>query len=128
MALQPGPRIHHDGSMAPQDHGTPEGSHASGRREPPDEGQELNEIGEDECFALLGRQNLGRLAIVRDGRPEIFPVNYAMDGRTITIRTGSGAKLTYASLARITDSELLALFTGYGYRRVLVGDGHEGAG
>src|ERR1039458_8302562 len=102
MALQPGPRVHHDGSMAPPDHGPSESSHAeSGRPEPPEGGQELNEIGEDECFALLGRQDLGRLAVVRDGRPEIFPVNYAMDGRTITIRTGSGAKLTYASLAHV---------------------------
>jgi hypothetical protein len=88
--------------MAPPDHGPSESSHAeSGRPEPPAGGQELNEIGEDECFALLGRQDLGRLAVVRDGRPEIFPVNYAMDGRTITIRTGSGAKLTYASLAHV---------------------------
>jgi nitroimidazol reductase NimA-like FMN-containing flavoprotein (pyridoxamine 5'-phosphate oxidase superfamily) len=64
-------------------------------------GQELEEIGEDECFALLCTQSLGRLAVVRDGRPEIFPVNYALDGHTITIRTGPGSKLTYASLAHV---------------------------
>ena len=61
----------------------------------------LEEIGEDECFALLAGQDLGRLAVVRDGQPEIFPVNYAIDGHTITIRTQPGIKLTYASLARI---------------------------
>lgn len=61
----------------------------------------LDEIGEDECFALLHRQDLGRLAIVRDGRPEIFPVNYAMSDRTIAIRTQPGVKLTYASLAHV---------------------------
>jgi hypothetical protein len=67
----------------------------------PDQGQELDEIGEEECFALLGLQTLGRLAVVREDRPEIFPVNYGMDGRTITIRTGSGVKLTYGSLAHV---------------------------
>jgi hypothetical protein len=59
------------------------------------------ELSEDECFTLLAGQNLGRLAIVRDGRPEIFHVNYAMDGRTVTVRTGTGVKLTYASLAHV---------------------------
>jgi hypothetical protein len=88
--------------MASRDHGTSESAHAEcGRSQPADPGQELEEIGEDECFALLERQNLGRLAVVREGRPEIFPVNYAMDGRTITIRTGGGVKLTYASLAHV---------------------------
>jgi nitroimidazol reductase NimA-like FMN-containing flavoprotein (pyridoxamine 5'-phosphate oxidase superfamily) len=86
--------------MTQSDHGRSEGAHADGSRSP-DPGQELREIGEDECFSLLATQNLGRLAIVRDGRPEIFPVNYAMDGHTITIRTGSGVKLTYASLAHV---------------------------
>jgi hypothetical protein len=82
--------------MASPDHGTSESS------QPEKKGaHDLTNISEDECFALLHRQNLGRLAIVRDGRPEIFPVNYAMDGRTIAIRTGSGVKLNYASFAHV---------------------------
>lgn len=88
--------------MTPNDHGTSESAGvASGRSQESDLGQELTEIGEDECFALLKTQSLGRLAIVREGRPEIFPVNYAMDGHTVTIRTATGVKLTYASLARV---------------------------
>lgn len=88
--------------MTSHDHGTSESAHPeSERSQPTDPGQELEEIGEDECFALLERQNLGRLAVVREGRPEIFPVNYAIDERTIVIRTGSGVKLNYASLAHV---------------------------
>jgi uncharacterized protein len=84
------------------EHGTSEHDNSEGSRpETPDQGQELGEIGEEECFALLGLQTLGRLAVVRDGRPEIFPVNYAMDGRTIVIRTAEGLKLTYGSLAHV---------------------------
>ena len=88
--------------MTASDHGTSENARiAAARPQESEPGQELTEIGEDECFALLQGQRLGRLAIVRDGRPEIFPVNYAMDGRTVTIRTATGVKLTYASLARV---------------------------
>lgn len=63
--------------------------------------QEIEELGADECFALLQRQTLGRLAIVRDGRPEIFPVNYAVAGRTVTIRTATGTKLSYGSFSHV---------------------------
>jgi len=61
----------------------------------------LSQIGEEECFSLLAGQTLGRLAVVRDGRPEIFPVNYALEGRTITIRTATGVKLHYGSFAHV---------------------------
>ncbi len=38
-------------------------------------------------------KDLGRLAIVVDGQPLIFPVNYAMDDRVVVFRTGPGVKL-----------------------------------
>jgi nitroimidazol reductase NimA-like FMN-containing flavoprotein (pyridoxamine 5'-phosphate oxidase superfamily) len=88
--------------MTTPDREIPEhGEHEDGGVDPSAEERELMEIGEEECFALLQRQHLGRLAIVRDGQPEIFPVNYALDGHTITIRTQPGVKLTYATLARV---------------------------
>ncbi len=65
------------------------------------EERELEEISEEDCYALLGSQDLGRLALVRDGQPEIFPVNYALDGHTVVIRTQPGVKLSYAALARV---------------------------
>jgi len=65
------------------------------------EERELQAITEEDCFTLLGSQDLGRLAVVRDGQPEIFPVNYALDGRTVVIRTQPGVKLSYAALARV---------------------------
>lgn len=69
--------------------------------DPSDRHRQLDDIGEEECFDLLQTQDLGRLAIVRDGRPEIFPVNYAISDRIIAIRTQPGVKLTYASLAHV---------------------------
>ena len=46
---------------------------------------ELDEIPESECWEILKRHRLGRIAVVVDGQPEIFPVNYAMSGRIVTL-------------------------------------------
>lgn len=61
----------------------------------------LEELGEDECLALLARQKVGRIAVVVDGRPVVFPVNYVVDGRIIVFRNDPGTKLTNASLDRV---------------------------
>ena len=49
-----------------------------------------------ECWALLRDAQVGRLAVVVDGRPDVFPVNFAVDHGTVVIRTGPGTKLTAA--------------------------------
>jgi uncharacterized protein len=87
--------------MAKSDPDTSEPGDTDPRADPSDQRRQLDEIDEQECFELLERQDLGRLAIVRDGRPEIFPVNYAISDRIIAIRTQPGVKLTYASLAYV---------------------------
>jgi uncharacterized protein len=62
---------------------------------------ELEEISEAECLEILGQHRLGRIAIVVDGQPQIFPVNYAMSGRIIALRTGAGSKLSYAPTSKV---------------------------
>lgn len=47
-----------------------------------------------ECRRLLASQRVGRLAIVVDGHPEIFPLNFTMDGDAVVFRTEKGAKLS----------------------------------
>lgn len=54
----------------------------------------------DECWELLANDAVGRLALVVDGHPEIFPVNYALDRRSIVFRTAAGTKLWVASSER----------------------------
>jgi nitroimidazol reductase NimA-like FMN-containing flavoprotein (pyridoxamine 5'-phosphate oxidase superfamily) len=46
-----------------------------------------------ECIALLGRGSLGRIAVVMDGRPLMFPVNFVLDGDAVVLRTEAGTKL-----------------------------------
>jgi nitroimidazol reductase NimA-like FMN-containing flavoprotein (pyridoxamine 5'-phosphate oxidase superfamily) len=47
----------------------------------------------DECKKLLAQDVIGRLAVVVGSMPMIFPVNYAVDGDAIVIRTMSGSRL-----------------------------------
>jgi nitroimidazol reductase NimA-like FMN-containing flavoprotein (pyridoxamine 5'-phosphate oxidase superfamily) len=55
-----------------------------------------------ECYELLGTHEVGRIGVNSEHYPLIFPVNYALDGTTIVIRTAPGTKLTAASHANVT--------------------------
>jgi hypothetical protein len=50
-------------------------------------------VPEAECWKLLAESDLGRVAVVRDGRPDIFPVNYEVEGHSVLFRTNMGNKL-----------------------------------
>ncbi len=50
-------------------------------------------LDEGRCWDLMAGQQLGRLATALDGLPEIFPVNFAVDGESIVFRTAEGSKL-----------------------------------
>lgn len=47
----------------------------------------------EEYWDLLASAVVGRLALVVDGHPEIFPVNFVVERRTIVFRTAGGTKL-----------------------------------
>jgi hypothetical protein len=49
------------------------------------------------CWALLRHSDVGRLAVVVDGRPEIFPVNFVVDHGSVVVRTAPGTKLAAAA-------------------------------
>ena len=46
-----------------------------------------------QCWDLLAANQIGRLAVVVAGRPDIFPVNYVVNEGEIYFRTGEGMKL-----------------------------------
>jgi hypothetical protein len=46
-----------------------------------------------ESWALLSSVPAGRLAVIVDGKPEIFPVNHVVDHDTVVFRTDAGTKL-----------------------------------
>ena len=68
----------------------------------PDEGSTaLDVLSEAECLQLLGEHDLGRVALVVDGRPEIFPVNYAVGADVIAFRSAPGTKLTNVPMSHV---------------------------
>ncbi|NGX06979.1 pyridoxamine 5'-phosphate oxidase family protein [Mycobacteroides franklinii] len=46
-----------------------------------------------ESWTLLASAKLGRLVVVIDGRPEIFPINFVTQRGTVLFRTAEGTKL-----------------------------------
>jgi hypothetical protein len=62
----------------------------------PEMNTDLEELQEDECLQLLHQHHLGRIAVLVDGQPLIFPVNYGVSHRIVTFRTAHGTKLSYA--------------------------------
>ena len=51
-----------------------------------------------ECWDLLAGVTLGRLVTSVDGQPEIFPVNYVVQRRSILFRTAEGTKLVSTAI------------------------------
>ena len=55
-------------------------------------GQTTKVLSVHDCWEHLRTASVGRLAIVINGAPEIFPVNYVPEDGTVIFRTGPGAK------------------------------------
>jgi nitroimidazol reductase NimA-like FMN-containing flavoprotein (pyridoxamine 5'-phosphate oxidase superfamily) len=47
-----------------------------------------------QCWELLRSCEVGRLAVVVDGVPDIFPINHVVDHGSIVFRTAPGTKLS----------------------------------
>lgn len=54
-----------------------------------------------ECAGLLAAGRFGRLAIVADGQPMVFPVNYLYRDGVIVFRTNRGTKLAGSDFAQV---------------------------
>jgi nitroimidazol reductase NimA-like FMN-containing flavoprotein (pyridoxamine 5'-phosphate oxidase superfamily) len=54
------------------------------------------ELTKSECFELLAREQLGRVAAVDDRGPIVFPVNFVLNRHMVVLRTDEGTKLDAA--------------------------------
>ena len=59
----------------------------------------LEELERADCLELLATAAVGRVGLLVNGRPEVLPVNYALDGDTVVFRTAEGTVLNEASLS-----------------------------
>jgi nitroimidazol reductase NimA-like FMN-containing flavoprotein (pyridoxamine 5'-phosphate oxidase superfamily) len=55
----------------------------------------LTELGEAECWALLGSGSVGRVGFRDDQGPVVLPVNYVVEGKAVLFATAA-----YTSMAR----------------------------
>lgn len=53
----------------------------------------MEHLTEHECWELAAAAPIGRLGVLVDSAPEIYPVNHAVDGTSIVFRTDEGSKL-----------------------------------
>lgn len=60
-----------------------------------------NEIELHAALALLRSVPVGRLAVVVDGAPDIFPVNHVVDHGSVVFRTALGTKLSASHGQRV---------------------------
>ncbi|MFM7064408.1 MAG: pyridoxamine 5'-phosphate oxidase family protein [Actinomycetes bacterium] len=58
----------------------------------------LEILDEDTCWQLLSTNFVGRLAVSIANQPELFPVNYVVDDRSLVFVTAEGTKLAAAVL------------------------------
>ena len=96
-------------------------------RPPRDVRAELVELDREECLRRLGTQAIGRLAVVVQDQPLVFPVNYALDAETVVFRTDSGTKLHGASRGRRVAFEIDGVDPLYheGWSVLVVGSAEE---
>ena len=85
------------------------------------------------CWALLRGAEVGRLAVVVAGEPDVFPVNFVDDHGSIVFRTAEGTKLAASVLGQPVAFEVDGYDPAGGTawsvvvkgRGIEVADGHE---
>ena len=90
-------------------------------------GPVVESLNEQECLALLKGVKYGRVAVVtREGRPEIFPVNFALHGRTLVFITGSAVIRARAPLGHVPfEADDIDASTREGWDVVVSGEGAD---
>jgi len=61
-------------------------------------GEPITILSASESWNLLASMALGRLVTSVDGQPQIFPVNFVVQRRTVLFRTAEGTKLVSAAI------------------------------
>jgi nitroimidazol reductase NimA-like FMN-containing flavoprotein (pyridoxamine 5'-phosphate oxidase superfamily) len=86
----------------------------------------FEEIGRDECLTLLATQRLGRLAVVVDGAPLVFPMQFVLDGHTVVVQTNLGAKSLHVPLTSVSfEVDHVDWEAGEGWSVLVTGSGAD---
>lgn len=83
-------------------------------------------LSEAESWTLLREAVVGRLAVIVDDRPDIFPVNHLVDHGSVVFRTAAGTKLAGAVGHWVAyEVDGYDLQTGSAWSVVVKGRAHE---
>jgi hypothetical protein len=66
----------------------------------------VEHLSEATCWQLLRTTEVGRLAVSVGHHPDIFPINYLVDGGSVVFRTAPGTKLAAAVLGHSVAFEI----------------------
>jgi uncharacterized protein len=85
------------------------------------------ELDAAECWRLMRRCEVGRLAVSIANHPDIFPINFVVDGETVVFRTAAGTKLAAAVLGKGVAFEVdgYDAVRGDAWSVVVKGEAHE---
>ncbi|MEV5751741.1 pyridoxamine 5'-phosphate oxidase family protein [Actinoallomurus sp. NPDC052308] len=72
----------------------------------------LEVLGREECLALMGSVQVGRIVFTDRALPAIQPVNFVLHGEDVIIATASGSKLAAATCGAIVAFEVDAFDAG----------------
>lgn len=79
-----------------------------------------------ECYRLLGRRGIGRIAFGATSGLMVLPVNYAVIDATIVIRTGSGSLIGGHGDGRVSfEADHFDLELGQGWSVLVRGEAHR---
>ena len=86
----------------------------------------LAALDREECLRLVQSSKLGRLALLVDHQPLVFPVNFALDGADVVVRTDETTRL-YAARDSLVAFECDAADGIYhtGWSVIITGDAVE---
>jgi nitroimidazol reductase NimA-like FMN-containing flavoprotein (pyridoxamine 5'-phosphate oxidase superfamily) len=79
-------------------------------------GYDFTELSIEECYRRLNRLDVGRISVEAPGGPDILPVNYRVDNRSIIVRTspyGALSELPGRPVAFEVDDLNLGTKTGW---------------
>jgi len=89
-----------------------------------DSGPGIAVLATDTCWGLLRSAEVGRLAVAVAGDPDIFPINFVVDGGTIVFRTAPGTKLASVVIGQAVAFEADGYDPGAGEAWSVVVKGH----
>lgn len=67
---------------------------------------QLSQLEEAECYRLLASRAFGRLVATADALPLVVPVNFALDGRAIVLRTAPESLIARATNGAVVAFEV----------------------